>query len=103
MVLDLRAMARLKSFEGVTHHDFECTSVAWSSSGRLLFGGTSDTDDPRNMLVYDINGGKKPYSKLRTGSLRTNDVAVSKDGCGVAGCNWSAQDPKVKNIKIFAA
>lgn len=108
MVVDVRAMAKLKSFNGFNAADekekaFECMSVAWSKSGRVLFGSTTDDVDPNNMLVFDINGGEAPIQKLKSGALRTNDVAVSADGCGLAGCNWNCGDIKsVKNIVIYA-
>ena len=103
LVIDARAMTKLTSFRGTASERFECTSVAWSSSGRLLFGGTTDDDDLKNLLVFDINGGKDATQRLKTGYLRTNDVAVSKDGCGVAGANWMGGDAKsVKNITIFS-
>jgi guanine nucleotide-binding protein G(I)/G(S)/G(T) subunit beta-1 len=109
LVIDARAMAKLTSFRGTASKRFECTSVAWSGSGRLLFGGTTDDDNPKNLLVFDVNGGKDATQKLKTGDLRTSDVAVSKDGCGVAGANWMngmsnrySEGKAHQNISIFS-
>jgi len=104
IIVDARAMGKICSFNGTSKKNFEAMSVGWSNSGRVLFGATTDDDDPKNLMVFDVANGPDSVQKLTTGSLRTNEISVSKDGCGVAGCNWVDGDIKSnKNISVFTS
>ena len=71
----------------------ESTALAFSKSGRLLFGGYEDNQ----MKVFDVAGATTHiYSTPAFDNARVADLAMSPAGDALAACSWD------NNVKIFA-
>ena len=71
----------------------ESTALAFSNSGRLLFGGYEDNQ----MKVFDVAGANTPiFSTPAFDNARVADLTMSPLGDAIAACSWD------NNVKIFS-
>ena len=88
-----RACLQVKNFPMLDKNTGpESTALAFSKSGRLLFGGYEDNQ----MKVFDVAGQHGEIFKTYAfENARVADLSMSPQGDALAACSWD------NNVKIF--